>query len=598
MRKIRRNIKKKISGLKPKLTKAEKFQENLKADFRFFIKVLWPAQGLPKPTPMQLLIADILQKSEDRKLCILGFRGLAKTMLLAAFNTWQLLRDPNKQIAIWGSNQDNAADTTQLMFKWIKEIPWLQHLTPKPDQDQSMRSFDVRGRGIFRGSSVQAFGIGGSVTGTRADFLTVDDPETSSNGDTAKKRIAIDRAMNEATFVIKPEGRIIVLGTVHFDDSLYTRLINQGYRVYIFPMCIPSLETQELCWDYYPRRLQEEIKKGEVGDPLDRFTRSEIELKRQTGLLPFERQCLVNPFRTSLSQKLFDLKKIIIYPAEQDKLPIRFYHNPSDRRYLAEDVMGWSSAAITDRFYIPHKVDDKMKPYDMKVMRIDPAGGGADEIGVAVGGTSSGYVVLFSVFGLKGGATDENLTTILETARRLKVDSINVEDNFGQGMFAQLLRAKQGASYVRFGPDSMIPIVNKRSTQNKERKIAGAIDPVLNFGKLIITPDCLQRDYESANVHHIEDKMVYRLSYQLSYFAEGTDKLEHDDRIEVVAELIKDFQGFLSINPSEQASSWEDLLIQKAFEGDGDQFGEDGPLENSWECFAQEGFLPSRRSFL
>jgi hypothetical protein len=543
--------------------------DRLKEDFRIFLVLLWREMGLPDPTKMQLLFADTLQQGNHRKLGLLGFRGFAKTLICIAFALWNLYKDQSLQIAFWSSNQDNAADSTKLMLKLIKEIDWLSHLYPTPDQDQSALSFDVRGRGISRGSSVMAFGIGGSITGTRADILIVDDPETSSNGDTAKKRISIDRAMNEATFVIKDGGRIVVLGTVHFDDSLYTRLMGQGYQIYLFPMATPSEETQRLCWPYYLPPVRKMIEETKEGSPLDRFTPEEIELKRQTGLLAFERQCLVNPFRTSLSKKPLKLSKVIVFPADKDKLPTRFFHG-EDQNYLDNETMGFSSASLVDKLYRPYKVGEEMAPYDYKLAYVDPAGSGVDETALVIVGVSSGYAVVFHVEGMKDGASPENMDRILERCVFYDVDEVCIESNFGQELYAQLLRGHYAKVYGKHGMGSSKPlaITTHRQTVKKGTRIISALDSVINYGRMVMTREAFISDYESANIHETEDKMTYRLSYQISYFSEDGEKLDHDDRIDSLGSAIEKLSGFLAVHPQEAAETYDSWLIRKAFEQD------------------------------
>lgn len=563
-------------------------------DFRVFMTILWNEMGLPQPTPMQLLFADTLQKSKDPRLCLLGFRGFAKTYICAAFLIWLLYRNPKLQIAIWGSNQDNAGATTKFMLRWLKDIPWLNHLAPTGELDQSALSFDVQGRGSFRGSSVMAFGIGGSVTGTRADILLVDDPETSSNGDTAKRRAQIDRAMGEAGYVIKPGGRIIVLGTIHFNDSVYLRLMAQKYRVWLFPMAVPSLETQKQCWSYYLAPIRKKMESLPVDAPLDRFTETDIELRRANGVLSFERQCLVNPFSSSLTQKPFNMRKIIIFQADTEKLPVRFFHNQDDR-FLDEEAMDYSSASLIDKLYNPYRYDEQLAPYEYKLVYIDPAGKGGDEVAVIVIGVCMGYVVLFHSEGLIGGSKEENLERIIEVARRFKANEICVEDNFGQGMFAQLLYGIYQAEFARFGSqDNIIPITTNHKSKNKEQRILQILDPVINSGKLIVTKDCLIVDYESANAHTQDDRMIYRLTYQISYFSESGNKLEHDDRIDSLGSACEKVKGFLVDHPSNKAKTWDDRLIETIFKKDTEQFtGE--PYSEPQERILVNGH---RRSFL
>lgn len=592
----------------PKKKPQKSMEEMLKSDFRIFMSLLWKEMGLPKPTNMQLLFADVLQKSNHRLLCMLGYRGFAKTYISCAYLMWMLYREPTLKIAIWAANQENAGDSTQLMLNWIKNVKWLHHLHPGPEQDQSKLSFDVAGKTIIRGSSVSAYGITGTVTGTRADILLVDDPETSSNGDTAKKRIQIDRAMNEASLVVtqaseEKNTRVIVLGTVHFDDSLYTRLIGKGYKMYLFPMAVPSVETQKMCWDYYLPPVKKLIEANAVDYPLDRFGVDEIELRKGIGMLNYERQCLVNPFRTSLSEKPFDLRKAIIFQADREKLPTRFYHVQDDQ-YIDNDAMGFSSASLVDKLYRPHRWEETMRPYERKIMWVDPAGSDSsstrkhDETAFGVLGVAGGYAVLFHIEGLLGGSKEENLLRILEVARFHKVDEIVVEDNFGQGMFAQLLRARQMREYGRFQTPGqatdIIPISTRRSTKSKGRKMVGAIDPVLNSGRLIITHDCLTIDYESANIHLNEMKMCYRLTYQLSYGNEAGNKLEVDDRLETLACMLEECKAWLTDHPEDKADSWDDWLMRKVFQQDAAQF----LPERQFVEHQTGGVLDGRNTFL
>lgn len=574
-----------------------KQEDKIKADFRIFLVLLWNDMGLPNPTKMQLLFADTLQQGKHRKLAMLGFRGFAKTYICIAFALWNLYKDPSLQIAFWSSNQDNAADSTKLMLKLILDLPWLQHMAPGPNQDQSTLSFDVKGRGLFRGSSVMAFGIGGSITGTRADILIVDDPETSTNGDTAKKRASIDRAMNEATFVIKDGGRIVVLGTVHFDDSLYTRLMGQGYQIYLFPMATPSKETQQLCWPYYLPPLRALIEETKEGSALDRFTEDEIAIKKQTGLLAFERQCLVNPFRTSLSNKPIKFSKMIVFPADKEKLPTRFFHG-NDENYRDEDAMNFSSASFVDKLYRPYKVGEKMAPYDYKLAYLDPAGSGLDETALIIIGVSSGYVTLFHSEGMLDGASPENMSHIIERCVYYGVDELAVESNFGQDLYAQLLRGHYAQTYKKFGLGSEKPlaITTHRQTQNKEKRIIAALDSVINYGRMVITKDALIVDYESANIHETENKMAYRLTYQLSYISEGGEQLDFDDRVDALASAIVKCEGYLAQHPQEAAETYDSWLIREAFKQEQEIFEE---LEEEPASFLDvKEFQRTRRQFV
>ena len=61
-------------------------QNNLQADFRYFLTAIWSHLKLPQPTRAQLCIAEYLQQGPKR-LQIQAFRGVGKSWITAAFDT-------------------------------------------------------------------------------------------------------------------------------------------------------------------------------------------------------------------------------------------------------------------------------------------------------------------------------------------------------------------------------------------------------------------------------------------------------------------------------------------------------------------------------
>src|SRR5699024_7102814 len=75
-----------------------------------------------------------------------------------------------------------------------------------------------------------------------------------------------------------------------------------------------------------------------------------------------------------------------------------------------------------------------------RLMYIDPAGGGADEIGYAVSTALGPYIHVLDVGGIHGGLTDKNGLEILRIVQELGVTFVKVESNMGHGLFEANLR--------------------------------------------------------------------------------------------------------------------------------------------------------------
>ena len=115
----------------------------LKSDFKVFLTMVWRELDLPKPTRAQLAIADYLQHGPKR-LMIQAFRGIGKSWITAAYVLWELYCDHNKKIMVLSASKERADNFTIFCQKLIIDIPWLQHLGPKDnDQRWSRISFDV-----------------------------------------------------------------------------------------------------------------------------------------------------------------------------------------------------------------------------------------------------------------------------------------------------------------------------------------------------------------------------------------------------------------------------------------------------------------------
>jgi hypothetical protein len=73
------------------------------------------------------------------------------------------------------------------------------------------------------------------LTGSRADYIIADDVESANNSMTEGMRTKLAEVVKEFDAILKPDGRIIYLGTPQTEQSLYERLLNRGYDCRIWP---------------------------------------------------------------------------------------------------------------------------------------------------------------------------------------------------------------------------------------------------------------------------------------------------------------------------------------------------------------------------
>ena len=122
----------------------------------------------------------------------------------------------------------------------INEIDVLAHLRPREDQRQSKVSFDVKPARASHAPSVKSLGITGQLTGSPSDLVIADDVESANNSATMGMRDKLSEQVKEFESILKPQGRIIFLGTPQTEMSLYNNLPNRGYKLRVWTARYPT----------------------------------------------------------------------------------------------------------------------------------------------------------------------------------------------------------------------------------------------------------------------------------------------------------------------------------------------------------------------
>ena len=160
---------------------------------------------------------------------------------------------------------------------------------------------------------------------------------------------------------------------------------------------------------------------------------------------------------------------------------------------------------LWDHFLRPLFVDKEWEPYESKVLYVDPSGRGADETAWSIVAALNGLLYLIDCKGWAGDPT-EAMTRIAMDARKYDVNLIEVEPNYGQGMWISAFQPilndiwKGGCTVVE----------SEWAKGQKELRIIDTLEPVLTQHRLVIDETLVRR--EAAAEDHL-----YSLLYQLTH---------------------------------------------------------------------------------
>ena len=523
----------------------------LRASFPLFLALVWKSLDLPRPTRAQIAIATYLQNGPKR-LQISAFRGLGKSWIAAAFALWILYRDRDKKIMVVSASKQRADDFTIFCQKCLIEIPWLQHLTPRDDDQRWSRvSFDVYGCRPAQSPSVKSVGITGQITGSRADVILFDDVEVPSNSATDMMREKLLQLVTEGESVLTPkeDSRIIFLGTPQTTFTIYRTLRERNYLPLVWPARYPkSLVGYE---DILAPELQADIDKDGLEalswKPTDtRF--SELNLLEREQSMSRSNFMLQFQLDTSLSDALkFPLKiaDIICLPLDGKVGPSSLVWRTDKSTLLDLPCV----ALPGDRWYGPAETGTSV-PFGETIVAVDPSGRGKDETVALVLSQINGNLFLRDIYASQDGYSDNTLCGILRMAGKFKATKVLIESNFGDGLVMEVM--KKHAIEMKVG----VEFEEVRSTTRKEDRIIDTMEPVLNQHRLVIDSRLVTWDYQSNHDMAPEERLPRMLMYQLTRMCREKGAVKHDDRLDCLSLGVKYFQDVMAI-------SQRDMLVQE-----------------------------------
>ncbi|MER9561004.1 phage terminase large subunit [Mesorhizobium sp. M0571] len=525
-------------------------------DFRNFLYVVWKHLNLPDPTKVQYDIASFLQHGPKR-LIIEAFRGVGKSWVTSAFVCWLLYCDPQTKILVISASKQRSDDFSTFTMRLIFEMELLAHLRPVDGQRMSKVAFDVAPARASHAPSVKSLGITSQIAGSRANVIIADDIEVPNNSDTSLKREKLSEQIKEFDAVLSPGGRIIYLGTPQTEMSIYNLLPDRGYVVRIWPARYPDEERRAKYGSKLAPLIGRELDADPdiVGNPTDPQRFSEVDLDERElsyGRSGFSLQFMLDTSLSDEDKYPLKLADLIVMGLDAKMGPSEVAWGSSPDQVLDKLPM---IGLPGDRFHRPMFVSKDHIPFEGSTMFVDPSGRGKDETAWAVVKMLHGTLYLTRVGAVRAGYDNGTLDKILLDAKEQGVNLILVEPNFGDGMFAQLLRSRSQIIYPVSIEDA------DWSKAQKEARIIDTLEPIMNQHRLVVSDKVVERDYDSTTGYPLEDQNRMRLFYQMTRITKNRGALAHDDRLDAVAGAVAYWCEWMARNQTTAADQRKQELL-------------------------------------
>lgn len=504
-------------------------------------------------TEMQADIAEYMQCGPRLRM-VMAQRGEAKSTLAALYAVWRIIQRPSTRVLIVSGGEKQASEVATLVVRLITTWDILECLRPdrQAGDRTSTEAFDVHYalKGLDKSPSVACVGITSNLPGKRADLLIPDDIETNKNGLTVTQRALLLHLSKEFSSICT-HGDILYLGTPQSKDSIYNTLQGRGYGIRIWPGRYPTEEEIEKYGDRLAPYIAERIrinpslqtgggidgKRGQPADP-ERYNEADlVEKELDKGPEDFQLQYMLDTSLVDAARQQLRLSDLLVADFDHDMLPEIIVYQAAPK-YLVE--LPNDFPVPLSKLYHPVPVEcTYRKPTDIR-MYIDPAGGGADEIGYGVGTALGPYIHVLDVGGIKGGLTDDNGETLCDIIAEFGVTFIKVESNMGHGLFEINLRAilaKRGLGHVS--------VTGEYSTGQKERRIIDSLVSPMQRHKVVLHRRVFESDVRYGKQHSQEARTQYSVFYQLANITTDRNSLPHDDRLEAMAGVVREFKDVL-----------------------------------------------------
>lgn len=522
-------------------------------DFRVFLMHVWAYLGLPEPTPVQLDIAKYLQHGPRRKI-VEAFRGVGKSWVTVAFVLWVLLLNPQTKVMVVSAGEALAGDFTKFCLQLIRGMPLLQHLSPMDGQRCSAFAFDVGPASPSKDPSVKSVGITGQLTGSRADLIIADDIETPKNSYTHLLRERLAELVKEFDAVLKPDGRVTYLGTPQIEGSLYNRLWKErGYDIRIWPSEVPA-DTNRYAGklsQFVQRMMGKGAKAGTPTDPMRFDSPDLMERRASYGHAGYALQFMLDTSPSDVDRFPLKLKDLIIHDCDSEVAHVKLVWGGT-KDLVIQDLQ--AGGIEGDCYHRPAWRSEEMAKYTGTVMAIDPSGKGKDETAYAIVKYAYGMLYLVDSGGFIDGFGEATLQALAGKCARHKVNDVIIEENYGGGMFNQLLKPH----LIRVGQGRIDEEWNGWSSTQKELRVLDTLEPIFQNHRLVI-----DRRVIEADLRQQQDQSRYSLVQQITRMCRQKGALPNEDRLEALSMACGYFVEKMARDQNRVLDQHKSSLMQK-----------------------------------
>jgi len=537
--------------------------EELMDSFPCFAHYTFAFLGLPALSTVQLEIVGFMEDKEmehPHKLIQAG-RGQGKSILSQCLVVWYLLNNPDEHILIVSAGSQRASNYTTFVKKLIGLLPVTRPMTPRNNRERtSTQAFDVAGATASDSPSVYATGVGGQITGMRATKIIFDDIESHLTVQSLSLTERVVHSMNEAfNLLMSGHDHAIFLSTPHSINSIYIDLLDKGTQGFIVPSIYPSDES--VYSGFLAPFITDRIAKNDnlIGSAVDeRLDLGFLKTKEiKIGKSNFKLQYQLDVSESDQLRHPLKLSDFIVTDVSDEDAPLKIgYSSMPDNMLYSIKHNGFKA----DRLYSPLYSSDERSEYETKIMSIDPSGKGKDELGIAIIYSLNTRLFVKKITGLQGGYDDDVMENISSLCALHGITTAVIEENWGGGMFTKMLEPH----LKRISPSTGIDEI--RVTGQKEIRIAETLEPLLNQHRLVIDKDTLEKDKQSLTKNSF--------TYQMSHLTKERDCLQHDDRLDALANGVIYLLESMSDNEEFGVDRWEEEELEKIAEVNARLFSE------------------------
>ena len=212
-----------------------------------------------------------------------------------------------------------------------------------------------------------------------------------------------------------------------------------------------------------------------------------------------------------------------------------------------------------DYIYSPRYISDDRVPYEGIAMFIDPSGRGVDETAYSITAHLSGKIFVLALGGVEGGYDRDVLIKLANLAKDYKCNVVQIESNFGDGSFAELLKP----ILAEVGHRCMVE--DSRATTQKETRIIDTLEPIMMQHRLVMDKQIF--------MHDMEKKGAYKFTYQLTHITKDRGSLEHDDILDVLELSVKYWQETMARDMNDERAKHKEAKLDKELADFMEEFG-------------------------